>query len=194
MPRTATAMSRICCGRKTENHIWIHSIFDCLQKKLLSFLLGKSPPNAAGFFLIIKIGYVRMDVITFMFLQIGIIPQQLIQTTSECDQNQCVDEKELDDVDNHAAERHLQRSQMRIYRKYVNQFEKREYHASSEHTFRHQNRVIWIELFAWIICIQAHFKFTLQWHRVKQSHNCTELQNLSSLNLTYLYDIPRCDA
>lgn len=37
-------------------------------------LLGKSPPNAAGFFSIVKVRNVRMEVITFFLLQIGIIP------------------------------------------------------------------------------------------------------------------------
>lgn len=42
--------------------------------------------------------------VAFMLLQVSIIPKQLIQTASKGNQDQCVDEEELDDVDNHAAE------------------------------------------------------------------------------------------
>lgn len=67
-------------------------------------LLGKSTPNAAGLFSIIEIRNIRMEMIALFLLQISIIPKQLIQTAAECKQNQRIDEKELDDIDDHSSE------------------------------------------------------------------------------------------
>lgn len=97
--------------------------------------------------------------IAFLFLQIGIVPEQLIQacargirmgklnrfcianeqrncslTAAEREQHQRIDEKEFDDIDYHAAQWDLQRPQMRIYREYVHQFQKWENHASRKNT------------------------------------------------------------
>lgn len=158
MPRTAIAMSRICCGRpsgkivKKTSSTWI----------VIRILLGKSPPNAASFFIVIEIGYVRMQMIAFTLLQIRIIPEQLIQTASKGHQNQGVDEEELDDVDDHATEWHLQRSQMWIDGENVNQFQEWEDHASRKYALRHQHRIVWVPLFARVICTQTVLKVSLR--------------------------------
>lgn len=43
-------------------------------------------------------------------------------TAREREQNQAVDEKELDDIDHHSTQRNLQRSQVRIDGKQMDQF------------------------------------------------------------------------
>lgn len=44
-------------------------------------------------------------------------------TASESEEHQTVDEEELDDIDDHAPERDLQRPQVRVYGEQVHQFE-----------------------------------------------------------------------
>lgn len=68
-------------------------------------LLSKTSPNAAGFFVIVEIGNVGVEeMVAFFLLQIGIVPQQLIQTASKCKQDQCIDEEEFNNIDYHSTE------------------------------------------------------------------------------------------
>jgi len=76
-----------------------------------------------------------MQVIAFIFLQLCIIPKQLIQATAKGKQHQSIDKEELDNIDNHASQRNLQWSQMRIDREDVNQFQIGKDHSRSKSAF-----------------------------------------------------------
>lgn len=89
-------------------------------------LLSESTPFHASVSLVLPIGHSIRFGIAFLTLQIGKVPQQLVETAGECKQYERINEEEFDNVDNHSAEWNLQRPQMRIDRKQVNQFNGRE--------------------------------------------------------------------
>lgn len=85
------------------------TIYDWMNKTLLS----KSSPlhtGVAG----LPVSHTTGIVIAFTFLQIGKVPQQLIQAAGEREQNQRVNKEEFHNIDDHSAQRYLQRSQMWI--------------------------------------------------------------------------------
>ena len=59
----------------------------------------------------------------YLALHVCVIPEQLIHAAGEGKAHQCVNGEELEDIDDHAAQRDLQWSEVRIHGKYVHQFE-----------------------------------------------------------------------
>lgn len=96
-----------------------------------------------------------MQVIAFVLLQFRIVPQQLVQAAAKGKQHQGVDKEEFDDVDNHAAKWHLQRSQVRIYREYVHQLQIGEDHARSKGALGEQHGVEGMPMLAGKVRINA---------------------------------------
>lgn len=54
--------------------------------------------------------------VAFVLLQDGVVPQKLVKATAEGEQYQGVDEEELDDVDDHSAERYLLMDELKNWR------------------------------------------------------------------------------
>jgi hypothetical protein len=130
----------------------------------VSDLLSKSSPDRASLFLFIKVRQTVTVVVTLIHFQLSVVPQQLVHAASESKQDQRVDEEELDDVDDHSAERHLQWSHVWIDRKYVDQLEKREDHTGGESALRYQHGIELVPMFPWNIGIEAISLVTLEVH------------------------------
>lgn len=88
-------------------------------------------------------------------LQVRVVPHQLVQTATESEQHQRVDEEELDDVDDHPAERDLQRPQVRIDRENMDELEEGEDHAGGKGSLRQQHRIEGVPLLAREMRIQS---------------------------------------
>jgi len=72
--------------------------------KKTDHILGKSSPDGTGLLLVIKVSHIGMQVIALVLLELGIVPKQLIETTTEGKQHQCVDKEELYNIDYHATQ------------------------------------------------------------------------------------------
>lgn len=71
-----------------------------------------------------------------------VVPVHVVQSTGEGEQQQCKDDKELEDVHDHTAQRDLQRSQVRVDREHVDELQRAEDVGCSEHGLGHEAGII----------------------------------------------------
>lgn len=77
-----------------------------------------------------------------------IVPVELIETTTECEYNKQNETSELHDVKDHATQRDLKRTEMRIDGEYVDKLKRAEHVRNGEYAFTDQSRIPWVPFFS----------------------------------------------
>ena len=81
---------------------------------------------------------------TFASLQpthFGVVPKQLVHAARKRKEHQYVDREELENVDHHATERDLQRTEVRIHREDVDELQRAEYVGGRKQSLGQKNRI-----------------------------------------------------
>jgi len=147
--------------KKKENNVF----------KLFFFLLGE----IFDFYETLFAVFGRFERVRLALLKthLSIVPIQLIETTAEREYDKQNEYDKLHDVENHATKRDLQRSQVRIYGEYVNEFQRAEHIGTGEYAFTDQGRIPWVPFFpVQLVRLFAHFHFVLNYdERDEFEHN-----------------------
>ena len=81
----------------------------------------------------LKVSLASRQAVALLLLQVGVVPQQLVQAAPEGEEHQDVEDEPLGDVDDHLAQGDLERPQVRVDGEDVDQLQEGRDHSGPEH-------------------------------------------------------------